>query len=281
MKATVFLGGGRITSALAAGLRLSGFQGRIIAYDRNSEKLEALRRQSRVEVTCNLGKALEEAEILVFAVRPGSMAALVEEVSATGILPGLCVSLAAGVPLKNLRTWMPAKWVRAMPSPVCRIARGLTALCFHRQVNLRQRQRLCKLFAQVGQVIEVSEAKFDAFTATYSSSHGYHALATLATAAKRSGLDPETALTASAHALADGIAYWRDSGLDLKDLLREAATPGGIAATTIQAMNRAGYMQAVAKGIQAGIRRARKNAKSIQDPRPVRATAHKRGAPQA
>ena len=43
MKATVFLGGGRITGALVAGLRLAGYAGEIVVYDRNPEKLRALR----------------------------------------------------------------------------------------------------------------------------------------------------------------------------------------------------------------------------------------------
>ena len=264
MKATGFLGGGRITSALTAGLRLSGYKQAIIVYDRNPEKLQALRGESRVEIARDLGIAVERSEMLVLAVRPASMAGILEEVSACGVRPRLCVSLAAGIPLKNLRSRLPAKWVRAMPSPVCRIGRGLTALCFDQGVGRTQRQRVWEFFARVGQVVEVSEQKFDAFTATYSSSHGYHALATLARAAEHEGLDRETALMAAAHALADGIEYWRESGLGLDELLQEAATPGGIAATTMTAMNRAGYAHAVVKGIQAGVRQARRNARTLR-----------------
>ena len=116
------------------------------------------------------------------------------------------------------------------------------------------------MFARVGQVVEVPERKFDAFTVTYSSSNGYHALAALASAAERAGLDRKVALMASAHALGDGILYWRESGMELQELLHEAATPGGIAAATMEAMDRAGYRRAVEKGLVAGMARARKNA---------------------
>ena len=93
-----------------------------------------------------------------------------------------------------------------MPSPVSRIGRGLTAITFDPRCRQRERKRVRELFRMVGQVIEIPERSFDAFTAAYSSSHGYHALATLASAAQRAGLDRKTALTAAAHALADGIA---------------------------------------------------------------------------
>src|SRR5450755_4889356 len=62
MKATVFLGGGRITSALVAGLRLAGYSGQIVVYDRNPEKLRALRREERVSVERDLKSALLRAE---------------------------------------------------------------------------------------------------------------------------------------------------------------------------------------------------------------------------
>jgi pyrroline-5-carboxylate reductase len=61
--------------------------------------------------------------------------------------------------------------------------------------------------------------------------------------------------------LSDGIAYWRKSGRALSDLLKEAVTPGGIAAATIAAMDKAGFGIAVAHGVKAGIAQARRNAK--------------------
>lgn len=263
MKAAVFLGGGRITGALAAGLRLAGDWREIVVYDRHPEKVRALRRESRVEMARDLKAAVERAEMLIVAVRPGSVKQMLREVAACGAVPGLCVSLAAGIPLKNLRAWLgrPARWVRAMPSPVCRMGRGLTGICFDRLVGKQERNQVRELFARVGNVIEISEQKFDAFTVTYSSSHGYHALTTLARTAQEAGLDRATALMAAAHALADGVHCWRASGVGLEELLEEAATPGGIAAAAMAAMNRAGYVRAVRSGIRAGVARARKNAR--------------------
>ncbi len=262
MKATVFLGGGHITGALAAGLRLAGFDGEIVVYDRHPEKLRALRRESRVEIARDLKSAAERAGMLVIAVRPASVKGMLGEVRACGVVaPKLCVSLAAGIPLQNLRAALAVRWVRAMPSPVCRVGRGLTALSFDRGVSKSERRRVRLFFERVGAVLDISEKRFDAFTATYSSSHGYHALAALAKSAQAAGLDRVTALTAAAHALSDGISYWRESGQPLEDLLREAATPGGIAAATMSAMDAAGYQRVVKAGIRAGVKQARRNAR--------------------
>ena len=148
-----------------------------------------------------------------------------------------------------------------MPSPVCRVGRGLTALSFDPRVTKGERRRVGEFFARVGTVLEIPERQFDAFTAAYSSSHGYHAVATLAKAAQAVGLDRATSLIAAAHALSDGILYWRESGNTLSAMLHEAATPGGIAAATMSAMDASGYARVVKNGIQAGVKQARLNAR--------------------
>ncbi|MGP0018420.1 MAG: pyrroline-5-carboxylate reductase family protein [Candidatus Sulfotelmatobacter sp.] len=282
MKAAVFLGGGRITGALIAGLRLAGDRRAIVVHDRNPGKLRALRREFQVEAARDLKSALLRAEalraeMLIIAVRPGSVAELLEKIAACGVrMPKLCVSLAAGIPLKELRaglgrgligtgvrgTGVPGagvRWARAMPSPVCRIGHGLTAVTYERGVSRADRERVRAFFELVGPVVEIPESRFDAFSSAYSPSHGYHALATLAAAAEAAGLDRKTALTAGAHAFAEAILYWRESGQTLAELLSESATPGGTAAATMDAMKRYGYEKAVAAGLRAGIRRARLN----------------------
>ena len=117
-------------------------------------------------------------------------------------------------------------------------------------------------FAQVGAILEIPESNFDAFSVTYSSSHGYHALSVLAEAAQKIGLDRRTALTAAVHALGDGIQAWRDGSISLDALLQEAATPGGVAAATLAAMEKSGYRRAVQEGLRAGLDRARRYAKA-------------------
>lgn len=264
-KATVFLGGGRITGALIAGLRLAGYDGRIIVHDRNPGKLRALRRESGIEVAVDLKSAVAQAEILIVAVRPLAVAEMLNEVARSGAIrkPTLAVSVAAGIPIKKLRAWLgpPVHWARAMPSPVCRIGRGLTAVTFDRQVPKHDRNRVREFFARVGPVLKIPESRFDAFSAAYSPSHGYHALATLVQAAQNAGLDRNTALTVAAHAFGDALVYWKESGLSVAGLLQESATPGGTSAAMMEAMKKSGYEKAMAAGLKAAIHRARQNAR--------------------
>jgi pyrroline-5-carboxylate reductase len=262
VKLTVFLGGGRITTALIAGLRLANYKGRIVVHDRNPEKLRRLEREFSVIIEPELHRAVNSAGLLVIAVRPDSVGGLLQQIGKAR-KPVLAVSLAAGIPLSNLKSQLgpPAQWARAMPSPACRSRRGLTAVTFPQSLPRPARTEVKRFFSNVGPVLEVPESKFDAFTVTYSCSHGYHALAALARAGEKIGLDRKTALTAAAHALADGVLSWREGKIRLEDLLHEAATPGGIAAATMAAMDRNGYLRTVERGLKAGLAKAQTNAK--------------------
>jgi len=259
---TVFLGGGRITSALLAGLRLADFRAPLVVHDRNPGKLRRLKKRYGVTIATDLQRAVDEAQLIIIAVRPASVTGLLRQIGRVD-RPCYAVSLAAGIPLKNLRSQLgpSVRWARAMPSPVCRSGRGLTALTFDRGFPAAAACEVKTLFTRVGSVLEIPESKFDVFTVTYSSSHGYHALATLAGAAGQLGLDRKTALTAAAHALADGIVSWREGNTSLTALLQEAATPGGIAAAVMEEMDQAGYSRVVKRGLGTGLAKARKNAK--------------------
>ncbi len=262
MKATVFLGGGRIASALIAGLRRARYQPPIIVHDRNPNKLKQLKRAYGVMTEPELHRAVDAASLLIVAVRPDSVRELLMRIGPMS-RPLLAVSVAAGIPLAQLHKHLgpPVRWARAMPSPTCRTRNGLTALAFSRDMSIADRSRATKFFSLVGPVLDIKESKLDAFTVSYSVSHGYHAVAALARAAQRLGLDRPTALTAAAHALCAGIVSWRESGVALDYLLHEATTPGGIAATVMNTMDEARYGRVVERALRAGLARAKANAK--------------------
>jgi pyrroline-5-carboxylate reductase len=266
----LFLGGGRITSAMIEGLQRAGFKGAIAVYDRHPNKLKKLKSQFGVRVARDLSKALADAGILIIAVRPKSVGALLENIAphARSLSRGaarqpIAVSLAAGIPFAQLRGPLGPRirWARAMPSPASSAGRGLAALACDRSFPSSARTRVRALFASMGIVVEIPENKFDVFTATFSVSHGYHALSVLSAAAMKFGLDRKTAETAAAHALADGILSWREKGWKLSELLHEAATPGGIAAAVMESEESAGYSKLVERALRAGVARARSQRK--------------------
>jgi pyrroline-5-carboxylate reductase len=271
MKKILFVGAGRITSSLLAGLALARYRGPIgvrpvMVHDHRLRTLRRIKKLYGVATEPDLQRALEWADILILAVRPASVVEVLREIAAVrkpSSSPLLAVSLAAGIPFTVLKRHLHSRvrWARAMPSPVSRSGHGLTALAFDRTFPTPARKELQGFFSLVGTTIVIPERQVDAFMVTYSSSHGYHALATLAEAAQNLGLDFKTAQLAAAHALGDAVLAWREGNLSLDALLREAVTPGGIAFAVLSAMDRAGYKKIIQRGLIAGVAQSKKNAR--------------------
>ena len=159
-------------------------------------------------------------------------------------------------------------WVLRLGSPVRWLARcracvpewGLDCHNIRAACIVREREVTC-FFAHVGSAREIPESQFDGFAVTYSNSHGYHALAALAKGAENLGLDRKNALTAAAHALADGMLFWRQGGTSRERLLQNAATPGGIAAAVMATLDKHEYTKIVEVGLPGGMARGRANAR--------------------
>ena len=255
----VFLGGGRITTALLSGLRLAKYRGPIFVHDRNAHKLERLRREFRIKTEADLNEAVRRADILILAVRPQDLAALLASLPPIH-RPMAALSLAAGIPLTVLRRLLgtPVRWARAMPSPAARNGHGLTGLTFSAKYPNAARRAIEHLFSSVGKIVHIPDRQMDAFTVAYSSSHGQYAMQALCAAAQKLGLPRRLALISATHALADSVVASQDSRLRTAELLHEAATPGGIAAECMAALDAGGYPRIVERALRAGVNRARK-----------------------
>ncbi len=258
MNTIVFLGGGRITSALLAGLTAAKFRAEFVVHDRHAHKLRRLEKEFGIAAEPNFESAVKRAALLILAVRPPSAREILCSMPALRqILPS--VSLVAGVTLKRLQTWSPPRlrWARAMPSPACRTRHGLTALTFQPRYPRAARDLVESLCGAVGEVLHLPEARFDAFTVLYSVSHGQYTLHAMTRSGMNLGLGRNIAVQAAAHALCESILSWRVSGVSLNVLLQEATTPGGTSAAVIASLKKSGYTEMLERALGAGVRRAK------------------------
>ena len=261
----MFIGGGSIGAAMIAGLRLEKYAAPIAVHDHRAERMRLLRRAHGAMEEPDLATGVRAADLIVLAVRPDAADEMLRQLDVAlegggrGESRKILVSVMAGLPLAWLRKRIRAsvKWARAMPSPLCESGNGLTALVFGSGCARETRAAVYRLFATFGQVVDLPERHFDAFTVIYSPSHGVHALSALADAGVEAGLSRRTALQAAAHALSGADAALKAGSGDLKRIQRQAATPGGTAEATMAGMEAAGYRKAVAQGVQRGIKRAR------------------------
>lgn len=255
------IGAGHIAHALAEGWRRpaldSAQQPSLIAFDVDAARVRALGALG-VEAAATAAEAVAAAGIVVLAVRPPDVpAALAQLAPALGRRP--LVSLAAFVDLKALRRALPegSAVARVMPNVAAAVGRGVF-LVARGTLDEAGEAAVCDLFGLAGLVVRIGEEQFDAATALSGCGPAFAAafLEAFADAGVAAGLDRELALDLAVGAVdgADGlVARDRDPG----GLKRAIATPGGMTAAGLEALEGAGLAAAVRAAVEAAVARVK------------------------
>jgi len=171
-----FIGGGNMARSLIGGLIARQFEpSRIVAADPASQQLAALRADFGVRTTDSNAEAVTGADVVVLAVKPQQMRAVV-----TGIAPALgpatlLISVAAGIQAAAIRQWSNgAAVVRCMPNRPALEGCGMTALYATSEVSPAARAVAEQILGAVGATLWVdAESHMDAVTAVSGSGPAY------------------------------------------------------------------------------------------------------------
>lgn len=255
------LGGGVMGETLASGfLRYVTPAPRIVIAEKRAERAEELRSLHGVEIA-ETADAVRDAAVVVLAVKPQDVPALLDEVG-SAIAPGtLVISIAAGIRTVTIEEHVPAgvDVVRAMPNTPARVDRGVTGLspgehCSAEALGLAER-----LLASVGQAVVVPEHLQDAVTAVSGSGPAYvfFLAEAMTAAAVELGLDRETATHMVNHTILGAATLLEMSGEPADVLRRNVTSPNGTTAAAISAMEELGVHAAVVSAMTAARDRSR------------------------
>ena len=252
-----FIGGGNMAGSLVAGLVASGYPpDRLVVADPSPDQRHTIADRSGVATVADNLEAIAGASVVVLAVKPQILRAVVAETAdALRAADALVVSIAAGIRERDIRRWLggdPAI-VRAMPNTPALLGCGATGLYANDAVSSDQRGAAESLLRSVGTVVWVNdESLMDAVTAVSGSGPAYFFL--MMEAMERAAADiglpaddarlliQETALGAARMAL--------ESPDDVATLGRRVTSPGGTTEAAIGLMRERRLPEAVIDGIR-------------------------------
>lgn len=202
-------------------------------------------------------------DVLVLAVKPQIMGAVLPQVA--GLMgPGsVAVSVAAGTKIADLETGLDARTgavVRAMPNTPALVRRGITVACPNRFVTAGQRARIDALLRAVGSVEWVEDEKLiDAVTAVSGSGPAYvfHLAECMAQAGVAAGLPAGLAMKLARETVAGAGELLAQSEETPERLRRNVTSPNGTTAAALSVlMGEAGMADLVARAVAAAKRRS-------------------------
>jgi pyrroline-5-carboxylate reductase len=260
MRRIAILGAGRIGEALLSGLVSSGSTN-IVATSRSETRTSELHEKYGVEATTSNADAVQGADIIVVAVKPQDIEALLAQIR-DAVAPGQTVlTVAAAIPTSYIEARLPdgVPVVRAMPNAPSTVHEGMAGLAGGAHAGDEQIALAEEVLAHLGRVVRVPESAMDAVTAVSGSGPAYFALLAEAMieAGILLGLSREISTTLVVQTMLGTAKQLRDEKMHPVELREAVTSPGGTTIAAIRELEQAGVRAAFLNAIQAAMTRAR------------------------
>ena len=262
-KRVAFLGAGNMGEALIKGLTHAGLvpAGSITASDPRSEHLAEIARRYGIRAVADNAELVKSADVIILAVKPQIMSAVLKEVSSAVDEGKLLISIAAGVATKKLREQLgrPVRLIRVMPNTPALVLEGVTAIARAEGLEPGDLEAAQELFAAVGKVVVLEEGAMDAVTGLSGSGPAYVAMTieALADGGVKMGLDRAIAMTLAAQTVLGSARLVLDTGVHPGQLKDMVSSPGGTTIAGIAALEDGGLRRAFIQAVERATLRSR------------------------
>jgi pyrroline-5-carboxylate reductase len=258
------LGTGKIGESLLAGLRSSDWAD-IVASARREERAAELRERHGVEATTSNAEAIRGADVVVLAVKPQDIEALLGEIGHLLTPEQTVLSIAAAIPTARIERHLGAgvPVVRAMPNTPATVHEGIAGMCAGRHAGREHLDRAGTVLRAVGDVVEVPEDQMDAITALSGSGPAYYALLAEAMieAGILLGLSREISTRLVVQTMLGTAKLLRDEKVHPVELREMVTSPGGTTIRAIRELEQAGVRAAFLNAINAAMERSKELAR--------------------
>jgi pyrroline-5-carboxylate reductase len=253
------LGCGRIGEALLGGLLGAGWTD-IVVTSRTEARAAELRDRHGIEATTDNASAVAKAELVVVAVKPQDIDALLTEVGELLTAQQTVLSIAAAIPTAQIEARIApgVPVVRAMPNAPSIVHEGMAGICAGAHAGEANLALAEDALAHLGRVVRVPESTMDAVTALSGSGPAYFAL--LAEAMIEAGIllgvSREISTTLVVQTMLGTAKQLRDLGMHPVELRESVTSPGGTTIAAIRELEQAGVRAALLNAVQAAMTRA-------------------------
>lgn len=258
-----FIGAGNMAKAMMGGIIRNEIIpcNEIIASDAYAPSLEAVKESLNIETTKSNIKVVEEAEVVVLAVKPQYYATVINEIKDAVKESQIIVTIAPGQTLERLSSLFekPVKIIRTMPNTPALVCEGITGVCHNELVSGEELDYVCKILGGFGQVEVVPENLMDVVVSVSGSSpaYVYMFIEALADGAVADGMPRDKAYKFAAQAVMGSAKMVLDTKKHPGELKDMVCSPGGTTIEAVRVLEEKGFRSAIIECMKACVKKAR------------------------
>jgi len=258
------IGTGNMGQALVSGLVGSGSSKpkNIICTDVREAKLQSVEKQYGVHTTTNNLEAVTRAQIIIYAVKPQIMASVLNETAAKLDMSKLIISIAAGVPMEAIESFLNKKLrlIRVMPNIAAAVKEAATAVAAGKHASEEDIKLAMAIFDSIGRCVFIPENYLmDAITGLSGSGPAYIFLIVeaLADAGVKVGLSRQEALFLSAQTVLGAAKMLIETQEHPGQLRDRVTSPGGTAIAGLATLEEGGLRTTLIHAVEVATNRSR------------------------
>lgn len=255
-----FIGGGNMAEALIAGLRRAEHAGgNITVAEPQQSRRKELAEKYGIHSVADNREAASQADILVLAVKPQQMQAVLKDLAGHEKADVTLISIAAGVSMAALSGWLgeQASFVRVMPNTPALVGAGISVL--FSDAGDMHRTRAEYVLEACGESVWVNDEKqLHAVTAVSGSGPAYFFLLAeiMQAAGVKLGLSETLAARLAGQTALGAGKMLVESNRSAEELRHQVTSPGGTTQAALDAMFQKGLPNAVREGVIAACKRS-------------------------
>ena len=245
-----FIGTGNMGGAIARGIAASRVvkPEEIFLYDVMRKAAEELSSQIGAVVCDSAVEMVEQAEVVVLAVKPVYVEDALRACGDT-LAGKAVVSIVAGLSTPALKQKLPAgtRYLQVMPNTPAMVGEGVTALCEENTLTKQERKFVEEIFSAIGKVLYVPGRLIEAVSAVSGSGPAYAAMfiEALADSGVLMGLPRKTAEELAAQTLLGTAKMAMESGKHPGALKDMVCSPGGTTIRAVRALEKGGFRASI------------------------------------
>ena len=252
-----FIGGGNMAEAMIKGMISQGKKD-ILVSEPVEKRRDYLSKSFSIKTTSSNKNLAASCRIIILAIKPQNIEAVVEEIKDIVTEEHTVVSIAAGIKLNYLSSRLKTKkLIRVMPNTPALVQEGMSVMSLCECFSDNSIAVVRDMLMSIGKVVTMPEKYMDAVTALSGSGPAFIALfiEAMIEGAKTIGLNESDALTLAIQTVL-GTSKLLDSGMNPARLREMVTSPGGTTAAGLAVFDEKKFKDTVKAAIIAARNRS-------------------------
>lgn len=259
-----FIGLGNMAGAIIRGMAGSGSfaSDTICGFNRSPEKTQKLSQDAGLAPCESAKDVAEKSDVLVLAVKPQMLSDVLPLITDAVTPETLVVTIAAGKGFDFYASYFgpDVPLVRVMPNICAQVLCSASAVCPNQNCTPEQVELVRAMFRSVGEVYDVPEAQFSAFSALGGASGAFVQMYidALSSAGVKAGLSRALAQKIACQATLGAAELCKKTGEHPMALVDKVTSPGGTTIEGVHVLKKCGFEAAVIDAVDAVIEKDRR-----------------------